>query len=183
MRSTPSNHVPAQNTGPQHLGSWNGIRIVGGVDHLLEVPSSVPVSGDGGIVTADSFDIFPENTHKDKEFGAKPDLSNPPYDRRRDTGCFAVVWLARDGVIFSSRCRDFGQALRLTRQHKRVPTWIIHGLERELDTAQLCLDYQSSDWLDASHMDVAVRRVIEVVATSNLPAPSKYIQPAKARGR
>lgn len=181
MRNPPSDNVPPHSAGPERPGSWNGIRIVGGVDHLQPVPSGLPVSGDGGVVTADSFDVFPENTHRDREFEAKPDLSNPPYDRRRDGGCFAVVWLASDGVIFSSRCRDFGQALRLTRQHKRIPTWIVHGLERELDVAQLCLDYQSSDWLDATHMDRAVRRVIAVVSTSNLPAPSKFIQPKKAR--
>lgn len=133
------------------------------------------------VTTADAYNVLQPNTRRDKEFMAKPDLSVPPYDRRRDEGCFAVLWLTSDGVIFSSRCRDFGQALRMSRQHKRDPLWVIAGLSRELDTAQLCLSYSGQDWLSASTMDTQVRRVIRVVATQNLPAPSNFIQPARAR--
>lgn len=183
MRSSPTDNVSSSGSEAESSGHWNGIRIVGGGDHLRPMSDSVSVRGSGGEVVADGGDVLPENTHRDREYLAKPDLAVPPYDRRRETGCFAVVWLVDGEVMFSSRCRDFGHAMRMTRQHKRAPTWVVHGLERELDTAELCLSYRSMDWLNSSSMDIAVRRVIDVVATSNLPSPSHYVQPAKARGR
>ncbi len=110
----------------------------------------------------------------------KPEPTMGPYDRRGSTGLYAVAWLLPDGVMFSDHCRDLGQALRCTRMYKRAPTWVVHGLERELDVAQLCLGFQSSDWLDSKSLDKAIRSIIHVVATSNIPAPSTYIQPVKA---
>jgi hypothetical protein len=131
--------------------------------------------------TADLYNehTFQPNTRRDKESQSHPDMGVPPYDRRKDEGNFAVVWLTGDGVVFSSRCRDFGQALRISRQHKRDPTWVICGLEKNLDVAQLCLSYAGQDWLTATQLDAQVRRCITVVATQNLPSPSHFVQPRK----
>ena len=126
--------------------------------------------------------VLPSAIAPDLKFRANPDIGIPPFNREQRSGNYVPVWLLDEGdVLFGPRCGDFASALRLTRMHKRSPTWILNGSEQNLDTAEFCLRYRATAWLTIGLVDRAIRRLIRVVATQNMPEPSRYIQPKVVR--
>ena len=99
----------------------------------------------------------------------KPDMGLPMYDRTESRGNFMVAWMGDDGMIFSPLCGDLGKALKLSRQHKRLPTWVCHGSENQLASARLCLRYRAASWLTPARMDRELRSMLAVPVSANLP--------------
>lgn len=112
---------------------------------------------------------------------AKPDMLVPMYDRTAQAGNWAVCWLTGDGVIFSERCKNYGAALMLSRQRKRVPMWVLHVTDQELSAAKLCLQYRATDWLTAALLDRELRSMLSVAVSANIPCCSTHQQPRRTR--
>jgi hypothetical protein len=100
------------------------------------------------------------------------DMLVPRYDRTARSGQYVAVWLRDGEVLVSDRCGDLGQAIKLLAQHRRLPGWVVRGLDDAIDTVVLCLRFKvpwvTSDLLDrelASLIDVRARRNVRTRAS------------------
>lgn len=160
--------------GNEHVVTDLGVSITKNPGQIRDIVATFMEALAARMATADSFQDDKKKTLP------KADLNVPPYDRKHvNDGTWLVCWLLEGTVKFSAPCKSFGAALRMTRQHKRAPTWVVHGLEKNLDALKLCLSFSSQSWLTSSVVDreISSYGVVSTEASFNLPQRSHWVNP------
>ncbi len=166
--------------GNEHVVTDLGVSITRNPGQIRDIMAALMELAAASVatVTADG----PTRADELKKVRPKSDLNVPPYEREKQIdGTYLVCWLLDGTVKFSAPCKSLGAALLLTRQHKRAPTWVVHGLEKNLDALKLCLSYSSQSWLTSTHVDreISSYGIVSTEASFNLPSRSYWVNPRK----